>query len=55
MTHVYEGGCTFVRENDIYRMADQRSLGYEDVADLDGGSSAWPDSGLSVDSHHEGP
>jgi rhodanese-related sulfurtransferase len=31
-----------------------RSLGYEHVANLDGGFTAWKEAGLPVVDHHEG-
>jgi rhodanese-related sulfurtransferase len=31
-----------------------KELGYEDVANLDGGISAWKEAGLPVAEHHEG-
>ncbi len=34
--------------------ATLKELGYEDVANLDGGIAAWKDAGLPIAEHHEG-
>ena len=34
--------------------ATLKELGYEDVANLDGGITAWKDAGLPIAEHHEG-